>query len=130
MLLVSAAPAAQVELVVSGQRSTRGLLQICLTRDPKHFPDCAGDRSAITRTVPATQSHVVFEGVAPGDYAVSLIHDENGNGKLDTLLGIPREGFGFSRNPPIRFGPPSFASARFAVGTDPVTQGIKLKYLL
>ena len=51
-----------------------------------------------------------------GDYALAVIHDENGNARLDTIAGIPREGFGFSRNPPIRFGPPRFAAARFDLG--------------
>ena len=36
----------------------------------------------------------------------SLLHDENENSKLDTMLKIPKEGFGFSRNPAIRMGPP------------------------
>jgi len=59
-----------------------------------------------------------------------VIHDENGNAKLDTLAGIPREGFGFSRNPAIRFGPPRFAAARFAVGGDANQQQIRMRYIL
>lgn len=42
---------------------------------------------------------VVFENLEPGDYAVSVIHDRNNNGKLDTnTLGIPKEGFAFGNN--------------------------------
>ena len=70
------------------------------------------------------------DGLASGAYAVSLFHDENGNGRLDTILGIPREGFGFSRNPPIRFGPPRFDAARFAVTSGEAAQQVRLKYLL
>jgi uncharacterized protein (DUF2141 family) len=40
-----------------------------------------------------------FPGVTPGTYAISVFHDENSNGKLDTnLLGIPREGVSASNN--------------------------------
>lgn len=45
----------------------------------------------------------------PGEYAFRYFHDENNNGKLDkNMLGIPREGFGFSNDPPILVGEPSF----------------------
>ena len=73
---------------------------------------------------------LVYRGLPPGRYAVSLFHDENGNGKLDTIAGIPREGFGFSRNPPIRFGPPRFNSARFTVAGTGDRQQVKMRYLL
>lgn len=44
-----------------------------------------------------------------GEYAVSVFLDENGNGKLDTnVIGIPRERFGFSNNPRILTGAPSY----------------------
>ena len=68
--------------------------------------------------------------LAPGDYAIAIIHDENRNGRLDTFAGIPREGVGFSRNPVLRFGAPSFRSASFTIGGAPVAQDIHLKYFL
>ena len=129
-LLASAAPPGEVELGISGQRSARGLIRICLTRDPAHFPGCDDDPAAQKRTVPAGQTALRFDGLASGSYAVSLFHDENGNGRLDTILGIPREGFGFSRNPAIRFGPPRFDAARFAVTSGEAAQQVRLKYLL
>ena len=47
-----------------------------------------------------------FTDVPPGTYAIALLHDENGNGRADRVLMVPREGFGFSRNAPVRMGPP------------------------
>ena len=80
--------------------------------------------------MPAAKAALVhFSDLAQGNYAVALIHDENANGKLDTALMIPREGFGFSNNPAIGFGPPKFAAARFAVGSGETTQSIKMKYM-
>ncbi len=103
----------------------------CLTTRPDRFPDCQGDPRAYRMTLPAAQlSQMHFEGLPSGDYAIALIHDENGNNKLDTFMGIPREGFGFSRNPAIRFGPPKFASARFAVTSGTVDESVHVKYLL
>ena len=50
-----------------------------------------------------------FSELKPGEYAFRYFHDENNNGKLDkNILGVPREGFGFSNDPPIVIGEPSF----------------------
>ena len=66
---------------------------------------------------------------ANGTYAIAVVHDENGNNKMDKAIFLPREGFGFSRNPAIAMGPPSFKSASFAVAGD-MRQSIKMKYML
>ena len=70
-----------------------------------------------------------FAGLAPGNYAAAVIHDENSNARLDTFAGIPREGFGFSRNPAIGFGPPRFSAAAFAVGGVAETQQVTMRYM-
>lgn len=128
-LLTSAAPLATLELDFTKLRSTRGLLQICIAPAASEFPDCRDGRGAIKRTIPASDGKLRLSGLAPGDYAVAVIHDANGNGKLDTFMGIPREGFGFSRNPVIGFGPPRFSAAQFPLaGSD--RQEVKLRYLL
>lgn len=129
-LLVSAAAPGTVELDVAGLRSAKGVIQICLTRDPVNFPGCTDDAFAIKRKVPASQTRLSFDGLPTGAYAAALIHDENANNKLDTVLGIPREGFGFSRNPVIAFGPPKFAAARFSVASGETSERVQIKYLL
>lgn len=101
-----------------------------MTRDPKLLNHCERDPAAISARFPASQSSHRFDHVPPGTWAIALIHDENGNGRLDTMMGIPKEGFGFSRNPAIRFGPPAFADAAFALGTAAVTQSVRVKYML
>ena len=60
---------------------------------------------------------------------IAVVHDENSNNKMDTAIFLPKEGFGFSRNPTITVGPPSFKSASFAVAGD-MRQSIKMKYML
>lgn len=66
------------------------------------------------------------DGLPEGDYALSLIHDANGNGKLDmNVLGMPTEPFGFSNNAMGSFGPPKFEQARFTLKGDTLQQ-IKL----
>jgi len=110
-------------------RSTKGTLRLCITRDPANFPRCVDDQRAITRNVPAGAPRLALTGLATGDWAVALIHDENDNRKLDTFAGIPREGFAFSRNPPLGFGAPRFDAARFPV-TGEAAQTLRMRYLL
>lgn len=127
--LPGAMPTGTLDVRVSDLRSTKGVIRLCLTADPKNFPGCTDDRNAVTRTFPAGAPGVRIAGLGRGDYAVSVIHDENNNAKLDTFAGIPREGFGFSRNPPIRFGAPRFAAARFTVTSDANQQQIRMRYI-
>jgi uncharacterized protein (DUF2141 family) len=127
----AAPPATTVDVHVEGMRSQKGLIRACLTHDTRFFPHCEKDPTAHKLNLPTPQGALLhFTDVVPGDYAVTLIHDENGNAKLDTMLGIPREGVGFSNNPRLIAGPPSFAAVRFAVNGVPVTTSIRLKYFL
>lgn len=131
-LLAAAAPGPRGEVVVDvrGLRSARGLIQACLTALPRAFPDCRRDPAARRLTVAAQSGESLrFAALPPGRYAVSLLHDENGNGRADMALVVPREGFGFSRDAPVRFGPPPFSRAAFRVGEAPVIVPIRIRYL-
>lgn len=120
-----------VQVTVTGLRSSQGLVQACLTAEPKSFPDCQNDPAAVAMTVPAGDAkRLDFGTVAPGRYAIALLHDENGNGKMDRALLIPTEGFGFSRDAKLRMGPPTFAAAAFVVEKAAVRQSIRMRYLL
>ena len=128
--LIGAVPAAQLEINIERLRNANGVVHLCLTRNTAHFPNCGDDPAAVKRSASAGGARTLAVNVEPGSYALSIIHDENRNGKLDTFLRIPREGFGFSRNPVIRFGPPRFEQVRFAVGAGMTRQTVRMQYLL
>lgn len=116
-------------MTVTGLRSAKGQVLACLTALPKGFPDCSRDPAARHLTVPAGRTVLLDFGAVPsGRYAVSVFHDENGNGKLDKRFLMPREGYGFSRDAPVVFGPPKFAAAAFEVAGD-VTQSLRIRYI-
>ena len=129
VFLPGAMPVADLHIDIARLRSARGMVRICLTADPKNFPACVDDARATTRSVPAAETAITFGALPQGDYAMAVIHDENSNNKLDTIAGIPREGFGFSRNPAILFGAPRFAAARFTLTGDAEKQQIRMKYM-
>jgi len=76
-----------------------------------------------------TQARCDFEDIAPGTYALAVVHDENMNGKLDTnWLGIPTEGYGFSNDAKAMLGPPSFSAASFTYDGQDMELTISLHY--
>ena len=128
------APVAQTEsidITVTGLRSSKGLVRACLTPNAKKFPSCDGAGSMELSVPAAATVALSFPNVAPGRYAIAVLHDENGNGKADrALMMMPKEGFGFSRDAKVFMGPPSFKDAAFNVGHGPSQQVIKMRYML
>ncbi|MDR0543278.1 MAG: DUF2141 domain-containing protein [Dysgonamonadaceae bacterium] len=118
MLLAASTLSAQNKLtvVVEGIEDVTGHLMVGLyTKDNFRKKPVAGQRVEVK----AETVTVVFEDIPDGEYAVSLFHDENGNGKLDTgLFGIPVEKYGFSNNAKGQYGPPSYEDCRFVIEED------------
>jgi len=129
-LAMAEIPTATLKVELSGLRDQRGMVHACLTRSPAHFPDCKSDPAAIMQTIPGTVRELLFRSLPPGRYALAVFHDENANRKLDTFLGVPREGFGFSRNPTIRFGAPRFDKVTIELAPGFARTSVRLQYLL
>ena len=56
----------------------------------------------------------VLKDLPEGELAISLFHDVNGNGKLDSnSMGIPLEPYGFSNDATAMFSAPKFEPASF-----------------
>ena len=130
LLTAVSPPPPTVEVSVTGLRSEKGQVLVCLTPNRKAFPDCSKDANSVRMAVKAADAeNFAVHAPAAGTYAIAVVHDENSNNKLDTAIFLPKEGFGFSRNPTITVGPPSFKAASFAVAGD-MRQSIKMKYML
>ena len=102
---------------VTGFRNATGRVDVLLFNGPKGFPDDkprsldVGEVQIDPKTLAA---QVIFRDLPQGAYAVTVLHDENMNRKLDTnLFGIPREGYGASMNPPKMHRAPRFDEAKF-----------------
>ena len=118
-------------VVVQSLRSANGLVTVELYNDdPEGFIKKAGRLERRRVAVSDEETKVCFNVPKPGTYAVAIYHDENGNKKFDkNFIGLPTEGFGFSNNPKIFFGPPDHDEAAFEVGSEPVTIHIDVTYL-
>jgi uncharacterized protein (DUF2141 family) len=114
---------------ITGLRNLVGDVCVALFADRSGFPK-AIDRAFAKRRVAieATEFSLEFAEVPYGSYGISVFHDENQDGKLNTVLGVPREGVGFSNNPILRPGI-SFEVAQFEVMELSAIVNIKVKYL-
>lgn len=114
-LAATASPAATLEIEISGLKSGEGEVMVAVYAGAdswmkKPLRGVAGKPSADGRLV------LRVDDLPDGDYALSLMHDLNGNGRMDmNLLGIPTEPFAFSNNASGNFGPPRFEQARFSL---------------
>ena len=98
-------------------RSSNGTIKVELYGGRGQNKPKKGKKVAKTR-VKAQQGETKLCLNAPseGTYSIALYHDENDNKKFDrNFMGIPREGFGFSNNPPVRLGMPEQKEIRFKV---------------
>ena len=116
LIISSKLIAADLEVTVEGLRTSKGILRLAIFDNPIEFPRGVEVRSL---NVKPTSGNTValFKGMKPGIYALAIHHDENVNNEMDTnFIGLPKEGFGFSNNAKIFFGPPRFTEASFSLG--------------
>jgi uncharacterized protein (DUF2141 family) len=124
-------PTGEVVVQFQGLRSTKGMIRACLTRSPRFFPHCDKDPASYKGSVAAANgAQLRFENVEPGKYALTVLHDENQNFRADMMLGIPREGVGFSRNPRLIMSAPKFSAVEFPVANTTVAEMVRLQYFL
>ena len=118
-----------VLIEVSGFKNTRGTLNCRLFTKAADFPDGEG---IVTLRVPITgpNTSCSFLNVEPGNYAIAVVHDENGNGKLDkNFVGVPSEGYGVSNNKTYALSAPKWNESNFTLGaTESKALLVKLRY--
>ena len=102
-----------LEVEVANLKSTEGYVYLSLYEGEDKFLKEALMRTKI-ETIAGKSVVLKLEDVPVGDYSVSVMHDENMNGELDSgTFGIPKEGYGFSNNARGMFGPPSYKDTKF-----------------
>lgn len=113
---------------VDGIKNKNGYIAIGLFDRYGDFPGGDGLQAKYVEA-DGSSIEVVFEGLESGEYAVAILHDENGNEEMDyNEYSIPLEGYGFSNNAIGEMGPPSFGDASFTISEN-ATHTIDLIYM-
>jgi len=123
-------PGGELRLTIERLPSEEGQVIVALFDASEHYRENEKPfRHAILPAAEGPALEHVFRGLPGGRYAVKLFHDANGNHDLDTnWIGLPKEAYGFSRNPEIRFGAPSFDRAAFEVADGTRSLRIELNH--
>lgn len=110
---VCAAHAADLTVEVSGMANAKGRVLVAVYNRAEDFLKKHMRATAVSAAANNGGAvRVVVGDLPPGDYALSVFLDANGNGKLDTNpIGMPVEPYGFSNDASGNYGPPSFKAA-------------------
>ena len=133
-LPVTQEQAGSITVHIIDLKRIEGLLRVSLYNSEKGFPGEYEQASANrVKKITATSEDVVFENLPYGNYALSAMHDENSNGKLDKksfiIFSIPKEGVGVSNNPKIGKGGPKYKDSVFALNSKELEVTVAMKYL-
>lgn len=104
-----------IDIQIKGFRNDVGLARILLFTKSEGFPDQVGKAyREVSLTIKDQTANLRLESLPFQTYAVSVLHDENANLKLDTnFFGFPLEGYGCSNNPQMKWRKPKFQDAAF-----------------
>jgi uncharacterized protein (DUF2141 family) len=120
---------ATLRLEVGELRNTRGTLNCRLFAQPADFPEGEG-AVTVRASIAGKQASCAFTNLTPGVYAVAVVHDENGNGRLDrSLLGVPSEGYGVTNNRTYALSSPRWDESKFTLAaSDQTVLRVNLRY--
>lgn len=103
-----------VEVAITNFDSNDGKALIALYNEEAHFLNKSF--MAVTSEIENNEATASFKDVPNGVYAISMFHDEDGDGKMKMTMGmIPAEDYGCSNNAKGFFGPPKWKDAKFEV---------------
>ena len=131
LLTIFAGPAfpAELNVTVYGLRSDLGDVHVAVYNAADRFPKDGEYLTTAVVAAAAGKVTVTFKGLAAGNYALAVYHDENDNNKFDQgILGVPLEGYGFSNDAAVFFGPPDFAAAAIVLAEPAANITIRMSY--
>ncbi|WP_026952266.1 DUF2141 domain-containing protein [Algoriphagus mannitolivorans] len=123
------AQTADLKVQINHASSDQGKILVLVFNSEKGFPESIDQAFQRLVLVPKNKKvEFTLENIPSGKYAITVLHDEDNNGKMSTsLMGFPQEKYGFSNNPKIYFGPPSFEKAAILLGRENKTVQINLR---
>lgn len=116
-LFAAPAFAGEVRVTLTGVKAKPGSQILATLQTEDQFMKAQGAYGAIVQPPAADGSVVVvFPNVAPGAYAFSAMHDENGDRQMQREEnGRPKEGWAMSNGASLR-AVPTFAGVKIDVG--------------
>ena len=111
-----AKPADEIVVEILGLENDQGQIGCRIFSKEDGFPDKKEKADKQLYSTPKSRKGgCTFVGYKPGTYAISVMHDLDKSGDLNTsLVGRPKEPWGVSNDVPARrFGPPLYQDCTF-----------------
>ncbi len=107
---------ASLRVTVENVSPQGGMMRLGLYPEATYYDDSARPVAELDVAATAPVQTVEFTNVPPGTYAIQVLQDLNGNGRMDfTLVGLPAEPYGFSRDGRAFVTKPAFARVAVAL---------------
>ena len=120
-----------IKVKIKNISNSTGVVACAFFESGEGFPDkfMKFASKIMTTQIEGEDASFEFSDILPGKYAITVIHDENYNGKLDSnMFGIPKEGYGFSSGAEVTLSAPSFSDAVFLYDGGVLEMSISLSY--
>ena len=118
-----------IHINVTGIRSEQGNLAIGIYKDQATFADRSPYYERKVAKLGMKDGQLSFDVQLPmGTYGVTLLDDENLNGKCDYGFILPNEGFGFSDYFHTGILAPKFKDFKFVLGETTKDVLVRVKY--
>lgn len=109
------AAADTLTIVIEDIRDASGTVQVQVLAGQEQFEGGGAVAQFLEQAVEGTLT-ITAEDLPPGEYAIRIMHDVNGNDELDAnFVGMPTEPYAFSNNARGMFGPATWEDARFVL---------------
>ena len=118
LCLSAAAASAQsnITVAISNIKNNNGVCRVCIFDDAAAFNGKGKPVQCVTASVSNKAATARFENLSAGTYAISVFHDANNNNNFDVnFLGMPKEGYGASRNKLPFAAAPDFKANQFVL---------------
>lgn len=116
-----------ITITIKGIENKGGIMMIALFKEDDKFLKTPSFSQEVTIST-ETEIEVVFSSIPYRKYALSIFHDLNENGELDSnMIMIPKEPIGFSNDYFPKFGPPKFKNAAFDLDQVEIHMTVNLK---
>jgi uncharacterized protein (DUF2141 family) len=124
--------AQDVEVIITGIRAEKGQIVIGVFKDNESFrkEESFLEKRFVKNGISNEEMRVKFS-LEPGIYGLSLLDDENSDGKMEyNFVRLPKEGFGFSDYYHTGLTRPKFDSFKFSIDQSKKrTITVRIRYL-
>jgi uncharacterized protein (DUF2141 family) len=121
----------KISVEFSNVKTNKGILRLGIFINDKEFEDEKPFfKIDIAKTDLKNGKFITTINLPLGKYGISVLDDENNNAKMDyNLIGIPKEGFGFSNYYHSGFSKPKLSQFIFTVDNTVLELKFKIRYM-